>query len=82
MARGWESKSVESQMESAREIGSRPRRPLTQEEQKAAQERQGLALSRADLMRRIAASASPRYTRLLQQALQEVEEKLARTERA
>jgi hypothetical protein len=80
MARGWESKSVESQMESAREGGSKPRRQLTQEQQKAAQERQGLELSRADLIRRIAASTSPRYAQLLQQALKEVEEKLARTE--
>lgn len=80
MARGWESKAVESQMESARQDRHGAGRQLTQAQRKAAQERHGLQLSRADLTRRIAASTNQRYTLLLQQALKEVEEKLARAE--
>lgn len=81
MARGWESKSVESQVESSKEERNGERRQLTQEQREAAQQRQGLQLSRSYLLRQLAASTSQRYTALLQQALTEIEEKLARLEK-
>lgn len=80
MARGWESKSVESQIENAGADTRSPRQHLTKEQRQAAQERQRLQLSRTYLVRQIAASPRPDYTQALQQALREIEEKLARLE--
>jgi hypothetical protein len=79
MARGWESKSVEAQMETADEgarKGSKP--PLTDDEKKARHERDSLNLSRAYIVHQIEASTNERYTRSLQQALSEIDEKLAK----
>jgi len=81
MARGWESKSVESQIESAEKI-QRPQRPLTHEQRAAAQERQRLELSRAYLAGQIAVSTKQGYIDGLQRALKEIEEKLARLQDA
>ncbi|HEY4677354.1 MAG TPA: hypothetical protein VIJ01_09340 [Candidatus Angelobacter sp.] len=79
MARGWESKSVEAQMETAKDnaaSGSNP--PLTDGEKKARHERDSLKLSRAYIVHQIEASTNERYTRSLQQALSEIDEKLAK----
>jgi hypothetical protein len=79
MARGWESKSVEAQMETADE-GARkgPKPPLTDGEKRARHERDSLKLSRAYIVHQIEASTNERYTRSLQQALSEIDEKLAK----
>jgi hypothetical protein len=79
MARGWESKSVEAQMETANDgpaSGSRP--PLTDGEKKARHERDSLKLSRAYIVHQIEASTNERYTESLQQALSEIDQKLAK----
>ena len=81
MARGWESKSVEAQMENAKDgatQGSKP--PLTDGEKKARHERDSLKLSRAYIVHQIEASTNERYTKSLQQALSEIDEKLATLE--
>ena len=79
MARGWESKSVEAQMENAKDgAASRSKAPLTDGEKKARHERDSLKLSRAYIVHQIEASTNERYTRSLQQALSEIDEKLAR----
>jgi hypothetical protein len=79
MARGWESKSVESQMESAKEQTSGGgRRELTSEEKETQRVRQGLLLSRTYVLRQIEASSNERYKQSLQQALTEIDEKLAK----
>ena len=78
MARGWESKSVEDQMEIAKESGGKKeKQPLTDGEKKARHERDNLKLSRAYIVHQIEASTNERYTRSLQQALSEIDEKLA-----
>lgn len=83
MARGWESKSVESQVESARneDDGHGSSEPVgrsnTAAEKAAAHERQSLLLSRAYVLHRIEASTNERYTESLRQALNEIEQKLA-----
>jgi hypothetical protein len=81
MARGWESKSVEAQMENAKD-GASPgsKAPLTDGEKKARHERDSLKLSRAYIVHQIEASTNERYTKSLQQALNEIDEKLARLE--
>jgi len=79
MARGWESKSVESQIESAKDgitPGSRPQ--STDNQKKVQRERQGLLLSRTYLVRRIESSSNERYTQSLRQALQEIDRKIAK----
>jgi hypothetical protein len=79
MARGWESKSVESQMESAKEQTSGGgRRELTSEEKETQRVRQGLLLSRTYVLRQMEASSNERYKQSLQQALSEIDQKLAR----
>jgi len=78
MARGWESKSVEAQMESANQ--SQPaeeKRALTDDEKKRKRERDGLKLSRTYLLHQIASSTSERYTETLRNALGEIDQKLA-----
>jgi hypothetical protein len=78
MARGWESKSVEEQMEIAKDGGGKnEKQPLTDGEKKARHERDNLKLSRAYIVHQIEASTNERYTRSLQQALSEIDEKLA-----
>ena len=79
MARGWESKSVEEQMDIAKEGGRKSEKhPLTDGEKKARRERDSLKLSRAYIVHQIEASTNERYTRSLQQALSEIDEKLAK----
>jgi hypothetical protein len=79
MARGWESKSVEEQMESAKDGGgAKPRPPATDADKKIQRERQGLLLSRAYVLKQIESSSNQRYTELLRQALKELDQKIAR----
>ena len=78
MARGWESKSVEAQMETADGARKGPKPPLTDDEKKARHERDSLKLSRAYIVHQIEASTSELYTKSLQQALSEIDEKLAK----
>jgi len=78
MARGWESKSVEAQMESANDgQASGPKPPLTDDEKKTQRERDSLKLSRAYVLHQIESSTNERYTESLRKALGEIEQKLA-----
>jgi hypothetical protein len=78
MARGWESKSVESQMESAQQDANAVRAKGTGDAKKKQQERQGLLLSRTYVLRQIESSSNELYTQSLRKALSDIEEKLAR----
>jgi hypothetical protein len=78
MARGWESKSVESQMEEAKdEQAAGGKQRLTDAERKDQIERDNLKLSRAYVVSQIEASTNERYTESLRQALSEIDRKLA-----
>ena len=77
MARGWESKSVESQMETAKEDQSSNSRQLTDAQKKAHRERSQLMLSRAYVLQQIESSTNERYTESLRQALSELDRKLS-----
>jgi hypothetical protein len=77
MARGWESKSVESQIESA-EARRTPSAGRRSTEQSALErERNGLELSRTRVLRDLASAASPRRREMLEAALKHLEERLA-----
>ena len=78
MARGWESKSVESQIESAES-----RRAASQKAQISAaeaarmQERESLLLSRKRVLHDLEHAANPGYKQVLEAALKHLDEKLA-----
>ena len=78
MARGWESKSVESQMESAKEGNAVAGPQPTDKEKQSQRERQRLLLSRTYVLRQIEASSNERYTQSLRQALNDLDQKIAK----
>lgn len=76
MARGWESKDVESQMEDAREVRKNSA-PLSSEQVQLARERESLLLQRTRILADIASATNPRYLEILQRSLAFLDEKLA-----
>ena len=77
MARGWESKSVESQIDQAAENQStNSKAPLNDGEKKARREREILLLARARVMQQLEASTNERYRESRREALRELDEKL------
>jgi hypothetical protein len=79
MARGWESKSVESQQDEAQQKpASDGHRQLTPEEQQRARQRQNLELARSNTLKQIEASRDPRYTELLNKTLADLEASIAK----
>ena len=78
MARGWESKAVESQIEAAqsRNNASRNRTTLTTEQLNKQREREGLELSRTRVLQDLASAHNPKYRLLLERSLQYLDEKL------
>jgi hypothetical protein len=81
MARGWESKSVESQMEALgdRHIAAAPER--SPEELARERERESLELSRTRVLQDLAAASNPKYRELLERSLSFLNDKLAALER-
>lgn len=81
MARGWESKAVESQIESAKDGSvSTPRVPGSDEEKKTQRERQSLLLARTYVLHQLESSSHERYTQSLRQALKDIDQKIAQLE--
>ena len=75
MARGWESKSVESQQDdAARRKDVRP--ALTPEEQERLVRRRTLELSRARLAADLDRASAPPHRRMLERALAELDAQL------
>lgn len=77
MARGWESKQVESQMEERREKQPVIGGAKSVGDREAEREKQNLLLSRAYIQHQIESSSNNRYTESLNKALEEIEHKLA-----
>lgn len=76
MARGFESKQVESQQEEA----ARPRTPgktLTRDEGDRLQRRRALELSRARIVADLERATRPAHQQMLEQALAAIDEQLA-----
>ena len=76
MARGWESKSVESQMESAEEKPSGSG-PLSPEEATRRREREALRLARARVLQQLEVASEPRYVKLLNDTLEDLNTRLS-----
>jgi hypothetical protein len=78
MARGWESKSVESQIESAEERAAFAKLPrLTPEEAERKQQRESLLLTRTRVMHDLETSKNPGYRKTLEAALKHLDDKIA-----
>ncbi len=83
MARGWNSKSVESQIESAQpEPAVLGRERLTPEQAAALRKREGLLLARTRLLDQLQTCQHPRHRALLEAALAELEKALGKSPRA
>ncbi len=78
MARGWESKSVESQMDAVEERrASGDKAELSEDQKKIKRERAVLVLARANLLQQMEASTNERYRETIQRTLQDLDEKIA-----
>lgn len=75
MARGWESKSVESQIEDAASRSDRAV-PLTAEQRQLRRKREGLELSRRRVLHELETAASPLRRGSLEQALAFLEKEI------
>jgi hypothetical protein len=78
MARGWESKDVESQVDAAAERAALAKSPkLTPEEAERKVQRESLQLSRKRVLHDIETSQNPRYRATLEAALKHLDDKIA-----
>jgi hypothetical protein len=78
MARGWESKSVESQIESARfEQMTSAKKRLTPGMTETFRKKETLLLARTRLLTQIQASQHPRHREMMGKALADLEKTLA-----
>ncbi len=78
MARGWESKAVESQIEAAETRASRNQQPqLSPDELRIERERESLELSRTRVLQDLAEAKNPKYRELLERSLHFLDEKIA-----
>jgi len=80
VARGWESKSVEAQQAEARDgaVPSRPR--LSAEEAARWREKEMLHLARQRVLQQLQANPNPRYRKLLQDSLNDLDTRLRQME--
>ena len=76
MARGWESKAVEAQVEAANEepVQAKPR--LSTEQIESRRRRANLLLARAQVLQQLEASSNPRHRSMLESALADLDTEL------
>lgn len=77
MARGWESKSVESQIESAERRRGTPTVHLSPEQIEHQRQKESLLLSRTRVLHDLETCLNPRYRVILERSLTHLDEKLA-----
>jgi hypothetical protein len=77
MARGWESKSVESQIESAESRAASKMPHISPAEAETIRQRESLMLHRTRVVHDLEAAQNPRYKETLQAALKHLDDKLA-----
>ena len=79
VARGWESKSVEEQMDAAETRKAAATQPKLSEAQLRVQrERESIELSRGRILRELEAARHPRHREQLSQALSFLDERLSK----
>ena len=78
MARGWESKDVESQVEETQAPKQKPGSgPKTPEQLKREEERKDLQLSRTRIVNDLATATHPQHRKSLEAALAHLDKKIA-----
>jgi hypothetical protein len=78
MARGWESKDVESQVEDRKTVADNKGQGQKSAEQvRKEQERRGLALSRTRILNSLDSATNPNHRKSLEAALAHLDKKLA-----
>jgi hypothetical protein len=78
MARGWESKDVESQVEAARSVvGQSEKGKRDPQQKKRDGERQQLELSRTRILNDLQAASNPNHRKALEAALAHLDQKLS-----
>jgi hypothetical protein len=77
MARGWESKAVEAQIETNETRTNSPKARRTPEELEKARRRESLLLSRNRVLQDLQQSHNPRYQKMLNEALAHLDAQLA-----
>ena len=78
MARGWESKSVESQIEDRREPTPRGGDQTAQDQLERTRKREGIESSRRGVLRELEATKSDLRRRSLEAALKHLDDELSR----
>jgi hypothetical protein len=78
VARGWESKSVELQQQDASLSAGEPKRHLTPEQKGIESRKEGLKLCRSRILEQLHTVQNYRYRKILEQALAELDEQIAR----
>jgi hypothetical protein len=79
MAKGWESKAVEDQIqESQKAENENPRKQFTPEQMEAHRRKEVLLLSRARVEKDLNASQNPRYREQLAKALSHIDDQLSK----
>ena len=77
MARGWESKSVEAQIDMVQAMHApAPTKALSPEALKQVRKRESLILSRTRVVRELESAQNPRYKAVLSKALADLDEQL------
>jgi hypothetical protein len=76
MARGWESKAVEAQIEEKETAVAEQVKSRTVDEVQQSIELRNLELARAKVARELASSQNERYTQMLQQSLADLDKKI------
>jgi hypothetical protein len=78
MARGWESKDVESQVEAKKSVSdSQGQGPKNAEQVRREQERRDLQLSRTRIMNDLQTATHPNHRKSLEAALEHLDQKIA-----
>jgi len=79
MARGWESKDVESQVEEKKTMSSASAKgPKSPEEIRREQERRDLQLSRTRIVNDLQTATHPNHRKSLEAALEHLDQKIAK----
>ena len=77
MARGWESKSVEAQIEAKPEFIFSETKTRTTDEVQLIIEKKNLELARAKVAHELESSQNVRYSQMLQQSLSDLDKRIA-----
>jgi len=79
MARGWESKSVEAQIDMAETHRTPPRENAPSPESlELIRQKEGILLSRTRVVRELDSAQNPRYRAVLEKALADLDQRLSR----